>query len=140
MIKLTEISWLAGLLEGEAWFGLHKGRNPRISVGMCDEDIITKVSVMWKVNVYRSRNMWITQINGVYAIQWMMTLYPFLGTRRRNVIADIIKFWKRTIYKAPHGTRSMATCHPNEPSVAFGLCSTCYQRERRSVKLLKLAG
>ena len=130
MIKRDDIIWLAGLLEGEGCFRLNDGKYPGIAVGMTDEDVIDRVADMWNVRVSHHKNLWKAQINGAYAIQWMMTLYLLLGKRRREVIAEIIKFWEEYPYsRASNGIRTMAKCHPDRVAVGLDLCHMCYQRQ-----------
>ena len=142
MIKTIDIAWLAGLLEGEAWFGLTKGKYPVLGVGMTDEDVIIKVADMWDVRVGHYRNIWTARVYGAPAIKWMMILLPFLGKRRRENITSIINGWKRysCLRRALKEIRSMAKCHPDKLLVAFGLCRNCYMRRYREEKLLKKAG
>ncbi len=131
MVQLTkDIIWLAGLLEGEGYFGLSEGKYPKIALGMTDEDIIVRASALINARVCRQKNMWITQVNGAYAIQWMMTLYTLLGKRRRECIREIIKVWKERIHaKASNGMRNMATCHPALLVHGYGLCRPCYMKQ-----------
>ena len=141
MIKTIDIAWLGGLLEGEGYFALQNKTCPMIRLGMTDEDTVIKAATLMGSSVYRHRNVWITRIGGLRAIQWMFMLYPFLGKRRRIMVTSIIKYWKGTIYmRASRGTRNRATCHPNRLSEAFGMCGACYQRKRRERKLLKKVG
>ena len=139
MIKRDDIIWLAGLLEGEGHFGLIGKKYPQIGLGMTDEDIVTKAATLMGPNarIYRNGNMWITKVNGAYAIQWMMTLFPYLGKRRREMITSVIKFWREYSYaRMSNGLHAMATCHPDRPLEALGLCSSCYQKERYAKKQL----
>ncbi|KKK94077.1 hypothetical protein LCGC14_2686470 [marine sediment metagenome] len=134
-IKTKDIIWLGGLLEGEGCFSLMKsngrnGRCPSISVGMTDEDVIDRISDIWGSNVCHRSNHWRTHIHGVYAIQWMMTLYSLFGKRRRAKIEEIIKVWKENTYRIV-GMRTMATCHPDKPVRGFGMCQHCYDKKRR---------
>ncbi|KKL45530.1 hypothetical protein LCGC14_2354760 [marine sediment metagenome] len=133
MIKLTKIAWLAGLLEGEGYFGGHKGKYPRMVLKMTDEDVVTEVAAMWGTTVVRSGNCRVTQINGARAIQWMMTLYPFLYKYRREKIVKIIKFWKAL----PKSTRARAKCHPDRLMEAHDLCKPCYLVEYKKKQLLE---
>ena len=97
MSQLTEtrdIIWLAGLLEGEGYFGLNRGKYPRITLHMTDEDIVIRAAALMGSNIYRQRNCWIAQVNGARAIMWMMTLYTLLGERRREAIRMVIKVWR----------------------------------------------
>ena len=141
MIKIRDIIWLGGLLEGEAWFGLHKEKYPKITLGMTAEDTVNRAADIMKSCIHRHRNMWVTTVSGVCAIMWMMTLYPLLGKARKDRIISIIKHWKNNNFsRAPNGSRSMAICHPNELSAGHGLCNMCYQRYKRKKQLLKKAG
>ena len=143
MIKLTEIAWLAGLLEGEGYFSLKEGKYPQISLDMTVEDTVTRVSNMWNTRVTRHRNRWITRVFSAYAIQWMMTLYPYLGKQRRENVREIVKFWKGHTYcRPPVGMRFPAVCHPDRTAKGPDqLCVTCYDRKRwKKRQLLKKAG
>ncbi len=140
-VKTKDIIWLAGLLEGEGWFLLERKVYPVLGVAMTDEDIVVKVSAIWKGSkVYHYKNFWRTQITGFYAIQWMMTLYTLLGKRRREKVSKVIKVWKKNNYRAPYGTRNKATCHPDRLVRGFDMCQACYDKWRRQKKLLKKVG
>lgn len=141
MVKRDDITWLAGLLEGEGWFGISQGRHPLIGIFMTDEDVINKVADIWDKSINKHKNGWRTQINGPYAIGWMMTLYIFLGERRKDRITEVIRFWKETNYlRAPNGMQSMAKCHPDRVIGGHGLCRSCYQKEWREKQLLRKVG
>ena len=142
MIKIVDLAWLGGLLEGEGCFSLHLKKYPIIIINMTAEDTIDKVAAMWNRKVYHRRNQWRTQVTGAYAISWMMTLYPFLGKCRQDSIINIIKFWKKYPYSyASKGLCSMSTCHSDRIVHAFGLCSLCYsKKQRKKSKLLKKVG
>lgn len=141
MIKRDDIMWLAGLLEGEGCFMLNEKRYPAICLGMTDEDVVVRAANMMGCRVYRNRNMYIAQINGSCAIAWMMMLYPILGKRRREKIVEVVKLWKDVVYsRAPRGTRSMATCHPDRVVHGLGMCSSCYMVWYKKEKLLRRVG
>ena len=141
MINTIEIAWLAGLLEGEGWFSVSQKRYPLIGLYMTDEDIVAKVASIWNKSINKRSNGWRTQINGPYAVGWMMTLYPFLGKRRRERIIEVVRFWKETTYlRAPNGIHSMATCHPDRVIGGHGLCRSCYQKKWREEHPLRLVG
>ena len=141
-IKLVDIAWLGGLIEGEAWFGFTKRKYPIIRIKMTSEDTIAKVATIWNTRVYHLRNTWQTEVNGVDAIQWMMTLYSFLDKCRKEKITRIIKYWRehdfgRTLHKT---MLFMAPCHPNKPYYALNLCHSCHQRQWKKKQLLKKVG
>ena len=145
-IKRDDIIWLAGLLEGEGYFGLSDGKYPKIAVNMCDGDVINRIADMWNARVGREGNIHSAQIGGVYAVSWMMTLYILFGERRRKRISEIIKFWREHVYsRTSKGFRTMAKCHPDRVVHGSGLCDICYMEwynKERSIRkqLLKLAG
>ena len=118
--NIIDIAWLAGLLEGEGCFrvvakpatkgGLYKSFS--LKVNSTDEDIIRRAGQLlhradknilvcdW-LSIHRPENkvQYEVSIHGKFAIQWMMTLYPFMGLRRKAKIRQIIREWKE--YKAP---------------------------------------
>ena len=144
MMKRDDIIWLSGLLEGEGWFGLDHGKYPVISLKMTDEDIVVKVAAMWDVRVNCHKNYWMASIYGTNAIGWMITLYPLLGSRRKEKVASVIKFWREYTYsRASNGLRTMAKCHPDRVVHALGLCKQCYDKQcqkNKEEQLLKLVG
>jgi hypothetical protein len=100
MMPLREIAWLAGLLEGEGCF--FAGDNGGITVQMKtnDKDVIMHAAgVLGAKRVgFVPRNgydpAWIVRLSGALAIGWMMTVYPFMGERRRSKIREYIVYWK----------------------------------------------
>jgi hypothetical protein len=118
--KLNEVSeldlaWLAGLLEGEASFGLYHVRaaggkyhslQPRIALAMTDEDVVRRVGKLTGYNVAEKKmsksgrqNVWRCDISGVKAIRWMLKLFPHLGIRRKNKVLCVIAEWQRWAFK-----------------------------------------
>lgn len=120
-MKMKDIAWLGGLLEGEGCFIFSRKWHPSIRLKMTDRDTIVKVADIWDARIYHYGNAWTVVANGAYAIGWMMTLYPFLNRNRQNRIIKIVWYWKdnstRTLIR--HWER--ATCHPNKPIHALGL-------------------
>ena len=68
MVKIIDIAWLAGLLEGEGCFRLDKGKYPIIRLGMGDEDVVVRAASLMKTRVLHCRNMWTTTVAGAYSI------------------------------------------------------------------------
>ena len=107
----AKIAWLAGLLEGEGCFyfrvrkvkGIIKEyrfkKTALITVSSTDKDVIQNVSKMWNSSIYTRRNgvnkdYYTTVVNGKQAIGWMLTIYSYLGVRRRAKIREIVTRWK----------------------------------------------
>jgi hypothetical protein len=103
--KMSDIHWLAGLLEGEGSFTRGRQGNgnrryyPMINLKMTDEDIIRRVAEIWggrAVFKYHPKDKnkqvtYQTQITGKRALGWMMLLWTLLGQRRRERISGLIR-------------------------------------------------
>jgi len=105
MISVLDISWLAGLLEGEGSFVLDHDVYPTIKLASTDLDVVKRArNIMLKSKrfyierrvLYKDR--YSLDIIGNIAIQWMMTLYSLMGLRRKAKILEIINFWKNHHY------------------------------------------
>lgn len=118
-MELVDVAWLAGLLEGEGTFTVNQGGGsltlPRIDMLSTDRDI-----------VQRAASLLHTKANGPYAARpfgairatkpryqlrltksseaagWMMTVYSFMGDRRKAKIREILHDW-RTFQRKPAG-------------------------------------
>lgn len=99
-ITPIDIAWLAGLIEGEGNISVN-GRSITIRVKMTDQDVIARASELLAGKVYSSkvprdrRPQWLTQVKGATAAGWAMTLYPWLGRRRRQQVRDALAHWRR---------------------------------------------
>jgi len=107
MVTVKDIAWVAGLLEGEGCFHLNRGRAPTIGIGMTDLDTIERFKFVTKgaqkIHKVEKTNSAIAQlrkpaysfqIGGSLAIEWMMTMYPLMGLRRKAKIREILHGWK----------------------------------------------
>lgn len=99
----------------------------------CRREKITSIIKIWKEHTY------IQTPNGV---RFMATCHPdrlAYGSDQLCKVCHISKYkskkyWEKAL---PRKMRSMATCHPDRVMNAFGLCSSCYNRKRRSKLLLE---
>lgn len=110
MISNNDLHWLAGIIEGEGCFSVSVNRKTaktfKISVGMTDLDVITRVSRLLHGRTILHKNgngirdgyarkiLYDITIQGPKAIGWMMTLYTLMGKRRRFRIKELILQWK----------------------------------------------
>jgi len=105
-ISVKDIVWIAGILEGEGYFGLNNN-SPRIQLAMTDLDVVEHVkNIMEKTKVIsshaehegkdgsRRKTRYSFTITGDLAIQWMMTIYLLMGLRRKSKIRELIHHWK----------------------------------------------
>ena len=97
-----DLAWVAGLLEGEGSFIMTPGHSPTATIQMNDLDIIHRMASMWDGPVYgpyhyvKNHGIYRTSIHGKRAVGWMLTLYAFLGVRRRGQIAAVVNRWKQS--------------------------------------------
>lgn len=95
-IDREDLIWLAGLLEGEGAFDLHKGKYPRIRVGMTDRDTIGRAATLMGAKVRLSlkpapaKGMFHAEITGAKATALMWELLPHMGARRSAKIAEVL--------------------------------------------------
>lgn len=109
MIELKDVAWLAGLLEGEGSFSTmtvkHRLRTKRritVSVMMTDEDVLRRAAGFMRAKLYGPygpyrgcrKRCWQINLSGKQAAAWMMTLYSFMGSRRRLEIENALASWK----------------------------------------------
>ena len=94
----SAIAWLAGLLEGEGAFTVSGHRQPNIKVGMTDEDVVRRAAdilgsrnVAHRMDSRGFKDIFITQIAGQRAANWMTVLYPMMGTRRQAQIYRVFE-------------------------------------------------
>lgn len=103
-MTLIFLAWLAGLLEGEAYFGAARSSpgSPVIRLGMTDRDVVMKVGAAFKAKTYlvprrareNRKDYHQVALCGRTAAGLMMTLYPFLGMRRRQRVRELLKAWR----------------------------------------------
>lgn len=116
MITQVQISWIAGILEGEGYFTFTKD-SAMIRLSMTDVDIVTRIrdiiapgrsiginySKKFTKKGILEKPMYYFSVCGSQAIQWMMTIYPLMGIRRQQKIREILVIWKnRSITNPKH--------------------------------------
>lgn len=103
--------WLAGLLEGEGAFDLHRGRYPRVRLAMTDRDVVGRAATLFGVSVRMSMRpapqsaMWHAEASGPKAEAIMRAILPHMGARRSGRIAVILAHAPRTSKAAVPITR-----------------------------------
>src|SRR6266542_3614017 len=98
-IKPIEITWLAGLFEGEGNISIN-GRSLTIRIKMTDKDVVVRAATLLSALVYEHdpggsrKRTWVAQLKGDAAAAWAMTLYAWLGERRRAQVRGALAVWK----------------------------------------------
>lgn len=105
-IRLVDIYWLAGLLEGEGWFGGRgakaTGGSPRIVLGMTDYDVVFRAHALLRCTSpirkaardSTRKPCYFARLDGRLAAGWLMTLYTFMGERRQQRIRTVLASWR----------------------------------------------
>lgn len=116
-MRLIDIAWLAGIIEGEATLGFHHSREktrdkrlPEISVKMTDKDIMQRIAKLLGAKLYgpyiqtmkkrfpnqfgHYKSVYHVVFRGKKAIGLLFTIYTFLGERRRERAQELITQWK----------------------------------------------
>lgn len=132
-----ERAWLAGLLEGEAWFGIHTskvaGVNPRllISLQMTDQDVVERAAKLMGttlsyVHPRKPPRKAIYQIHagGLCAEDVMRTIRPLMGTRRGKQIDTALSTPNLSHYgrieRAYRVEKECTRCTQTKPLNSFG--------------------
>jgi hypothetical protein len=145
MTDLTQIAWLAGLLEGEGTFHTsHTGSfYVRVTLEMTDEDVVRKAAQLMEdapVSGPRIRKKGLgtkpyysTSISGYKASRVMAAVLPFMGRRRAAKIRELIHLWEyRPNVIRRREMRLPPTCHADRKHYSRGLCQPChYQKYKK---------
>lgn len=136
MISVRDIAWLAGLWEGEGAFMVDGRHAARMSLQMTDEDVVRRAAELMRATVQgpiatkRKRSdgsdhklRWRINLTVQRSAEWMMTLYPLMGERRRLQIEKCLARWREVKIRG-----RTPDCHPDRKHQAHGLCVTCYNR------------
>jgi hypothetical protein len=135
-MRIGDLYWLAGLLEGEGCFTY--SCSPGIQLGMTDRDVVERVARLLERHVrgpyqYKANRkpVYYTEVWGIEAINLMGQLRPLMGARRAKKIWEIQQRWAKAPGKGHKlGTGAVAQCHPKLRHYAAGMCRNCYRRDR----------
>jgi hypothetical protein len=122
--SVRDLAWLAGFFEGEASFTLSRGAI-HLEASSTDRDVIERaVAILGNTRVYGpygtgksnktgepNKPQWRATVCGRRAAEWMMTLYVFMGERRRARIRECLSAWKQKLPWFGHRT-SCLRGHP----------------------------
>lgn len=108
--------WLAGLLEGEGWFGKavpSAPNRPIVEVKMTDKDTIERAAnimggpaLVACKRLRHHRPIWVTRVTGKQAVELMQILRPEMSRRRQQAIDEAIQTFDPTILVRSYFARS----------------------------------
>ncbi len=108
MLTATQIAWGAGLIEGEGYitFNGPTRKTPMLGISMTDRDVVEKFHKLFasfRTRIYEFppqkpgyKKQYGVKVTGHRAAGLMMTLYSFLGKRRRERIREVLDVWRST--------------------------------------------
>ena len=98
-MKLEDLHWLVGLLEGEGCFTLDR-YSPVIKLLMTDKDVVERAAALLgntKVSERKRpagrKTAYATQVFGSPAIELMKIMQPLMGLRRKQRIEEVLVRW-----------------------------------------------
>lgn len=102
MDKLQQITWFAGLFEGEGTFNIVRNLIPKaMSIQMTDLDVLLQVQEFFggSVNACRKqkdhhKDIWKWTICGAPALELARQVHPYLLKRRQERCADFIELYE----------------------------------------------
>ena len=101
MLSTKDIYWLAGLLEGEGYFGLRRQCDLVIELTMTDRDVVERFHRILDFGARDERMLPSSKIaygwsltNQRHAAGLMMMLYPLMGERRQAKIRECLAAWR----------------------------------------------
>jgi hypothetical protein len=96
----VSLLWLAGLLEGEGWFGERRGKDrsprPMIALKMTDRDVVERVAGLFggmavtKIPGYYKQDQFVTRVTSHKALSIMRQILPYMGKRRSKTIEMLL--------------------------------------------------
>lgn len=95
----VDVAWIAGLLEGEGWFGCNSKRDClKVELAMTDGDVVDRfaglVGVESRVRTRRKphwKDQYLATVYGAKAEELMRRILPFMGERRRDTIELVLE-------------------------------------------------
>ncbi|MEU4568649.1 hypothetical protein [Micromonospora sp. NPDC023956] len=94
--SLLDVVWLAGLLEGEGAFDLHRDRYPRVRLEMTDRDVVGRAATLFGCSVRvtlrpaPAQATFHAEVSGGRAEAVMRAILPHMGARRSQRIAGVL--------------------------------------------------
>ena len=123
MISTADIAWLAGLLEGEGSF-FYK-TSPAIRLKMADRDVVERAGRLLGVRQVMPQQpdkrhpewklQYLAQLYSAPAAGWMMTIYQFMGVRRKERIRDVLARWCNAPGRWPSPSKQWKRYEPEAP-------------------------
>jgi hypothetical protein len=98
MAVAQELTWAAGLFEGEGYIGLRDGKYARMTLGMTDEDVVRRFHLVVGVGSVRGPDLrhnkkpfWWWDLSCNDEVRTLLRKFvPWLGARRTAKALDVL--------------------------------------------------
>src|SRR5690606_28587602 len=106
---MRKVAWAAGIVEGEGCIIMSEysqdgrvRRQVRLAVEMTDLDVLERLAEVFGPRTRlrqrkppslnpRHRDRYILTLSGVALLEWLQTLYPFFGDRRKRKVREALR-------------------------------------------------
>lgn len=105
-MNMNDVHWLAGLMEGEAWFGAAPPSQPNVPylrVAMADKEVIDRLHELlggtlkvWPKRAAHHQDQWAVELRAGDAIAVMKMMRPLMSSRRQAAIDKAIASYNPT--------------------------------------------
>lgn len=138
MIRVRDIAWAAGFIDGEGWFGANN-KCLYIAVSQVQKEPLEWLQRLFGGRLYfeptnnpRHQDIWTWKLCGKSAGGVMMTLYTLLSPKRQQKILSLVTEWRTWINSAYRTTCPQG--HPLDSKNCRGhrRCSICLHAQWRA--------
>lgn len=96
-VKVEDVTWLAGLFEGEGYISLLPSQGIRVGINMTDKDVLEKAHWLFggrfdkptRREPYKTLYRWLIT-NWTDAIELLDVIRPYMGERRTSKIGEAL--------------------------------------------------
>lgn len=100
-MRTADLGYVAGIVDGEGSIDIRNGRYPRLQINMTDRDVLETCQRITGLGHVRGpyetghKPMFSWDVSRQAASSsLLMTLYPFLGSRRQARIREVLAKWR----------------------------------------------
>lgn len=101
MDRIQQITWFAGLFEGEGSFGFSHGKPKQLKIQMTDLDVLERVQKWFGGSITVAtkqqshwKDAWSWQMGGAFGLELAKEIRPFLLSRRQQRCDEFISLFR----------------------------------------------
>ena len=146
MLRMIDLGWAAGFLEGEGWFGGGQGYcSITMGAGQKEREPLERLQklfggkiILRKGNGFNRSEIWWWTLNSLESPGVMMTLYSLMSGRRQKTIREALAVWKTKRRMRQDGAAICVNGHEitghnamQIPGRKYPLCRICKNEVRQ---------